>query len=89
MTDTPRRPQWWLMGVAAVLAALFLYESIGTMGVAALSVAAIVGYAVYRLRRGRSRTKGPMVRCLTCGETLPSTARQCKYCGSASWTVIN
>jgi len=89
MTDTPRRPQWWLMGVAAVLAALFLYESVGLTAAAGLCAVSIAGLAVYRFLRARNPAKAPSVRCLTCGEILPSTARQCKYCGSASWTVKN
>src|SRR5580698_3671410 len=35
MTD---RPRWWLMAVAALMAAIFLYESVGLVGVALLVV---------------------------------------------------
>jgi hypothetical protein len=82
---TERR--WWLIGVAAVTAAIFLYQSIGTVGTLVLVAGFLAGFAGYRLYRSRNPAKPPAVRCLTCGETLSSTARQCKYCGSARWTV--
>jgi uncharacterized OB-fold protein len=75
------------MTVAALVAAIFLYQFIGLMGAAvlvALTIAGMVGYRFYRSRRPARRAG---VRCLTCGETLASTARECKYCGSARWTV--
>lgn len=84
MSDTP---QWWRMIVAALVAAIFLYQFIGLIGAVVLvagMIAGMVGYRSYRARRP-ARTAG--VRCLTCGETLASTARECKYCGSARWTV--
>ncbi len=84
MTD---RPRWWLMGVAALMAAIFVYQSIGLVGTIVLvagTAASLAGYRLYRSRHARGATA---VRCLTCGETLASTARQCKYCGSARWTV--
>jgi 4-amino-4-deoxy-L-arabinose transferase-like glycosyltransferase len=84
MTD---RPRWWLIGVAALLAVVFLYESIGSTGAMVLFVVALAGFAGYRFYRARNPGKGHSVRCLTCGETLSPTARQCKYCGSARWTV--
>jgi hypothetical protein len=84
MTDGPR---WWLIGVAALMAAIFTYQSIGTVGAAVLAVGAVAGFAGYRFYRSRKSAKGASVRCLTCGETLASTARECKYCGSARWTV--
>jgi len=84
MTD---RPRWWLIGVAALLAVVFLYESIGMAGAIALAVGSIAALAVYRFYRSRKPAKPAAIRCLTCGETLPATARQCKYCGSTRWTV--
>jgi hypothetical protein len=84
MTD---RPRWWLMGVAALMAAIFLYESVGLVGAMALLVGTIAGSIGYRFYRSHRAGKAVGVRCLTCGETLPSTARECKYCGSARWTV--
>jgi hypothetical protein len=83
------RPQWWLIGVAAVLAAFFLYQSIGLAASVGLCLAALVGPPIYRFLRARNPAKGPTVRCLICGEALPNTARQCKHCGGASWTVKN
>jgi len=84
MTDKPR---WWLIGVAALMAAIFLYQSIGPVGVIVLAAGSLAGCAVYRFYRARNPAKAPAVRCLTCGETLSSTARACKYCGSARWTI--
>lgn len=81
------KPRWWLICVAALMAAIFLYQSIGPAGSIALVVGTIVSFAGYRLHRSRNPTQAAAVRCLTCGETLPSTARACKYCGSARWTV--
>ena len=75
------------MGVATLMAAIFLYESIGLVGAAVLVVAAIAAFAIHRFYRSRHPAKAPGVRCLSCGETLVSTARECKYCGSARWTV--
>jgi hypothetical protein len=84
MTD---RPRWWLIGVATVVAAIFLYQSIGLTGEIVLVAGVTVGFAAHRFYRSRNPEKPPAVRCLTCGETLSSTARNCKYCGSARWTV--
>ena len=57
--------------------------------VAAAGLGAICGAAVlgYRFYRARNPPKRPAVYCLRCGEQLSPTARQCKYCGSASWTM--
>jgi predicted membrane channel-forming protein YqfA (hemolysin III family) len=75
------------MGVAALMAAIFLYQSIGRAGAIMLTVGALAGLAGFRFYRSRNPNKATSVRCLTCGETLSSTARECKYCGSARWTV--
>jgi hypothetical protein len=75
------------MGVAALMAAIFLYESIGVVGAVVLVVGFVVVAVGWRAYRRRMPAKAPAVRCLTCGETLASTARECKYCGSARWTV--
>jgi len=84
MTEKPR---WWLIGVAALMAAIFLYQSIGAAGALALCLGLPAGLGVYRFYRSRNPARAPAVRCLTCGEALSSTARECKYCGSARWTV--
>jgi hypothetical protein len=84
MTDKPR---WWLIGVAALMAAIFLSQSIGLEAFLLLGLGALAGFAGYRFYRSRNPAKAPAVRCLVCGETLASTARECKYCGSARWTV--
>lgn len=84
MTD---RRRWWLMVVAALTAAIFLYQSIGLPGAMVLLVGSVAGLAGYRWYGSRNPPKAAAVRCLTCGETLASTARECKYCGSARWTL--
>jgi hypothetical protein len=75
------------MGVAALMAAIFTYESIGLVGAIVLCVGSLAGFMGYRWYRGRNPAQAAAVRCLTCGETLASTARECKYCGSARWTI--
>ena len=79
--------RYWLIGVAALMAAIFLYDSIGPEGVMVLAGGALVGFAGHRFWRSRNRAGGSGVRCLTCGEMLAATARSCKHCGSARWTV--
>ena len=81
------RPRWWLIGVAALMAAIFLYQSIGLAGAIVLVVGLAAGFAGYRFYRSRHAAKSGVVRCLTCGETLAPTARACKYCGGTRWTV--
>ena len=66
------------------MAAIFLYESVGLVGAGLLVVGFAVGTVGWRVLR---RRKVAGVKCLTCGESLASTARECKYCGSARWTV--
>lgn len=81
--------RWWLIAVAALMAILMVAGSIGleaSVGLAAAIGAGILGYRLYRARRPK---KGPTVYCLGCGKVLPSTARQCKFCGSASWSWKN
>jgi hypothetical protein len=87
MTDMPRRAPWWLIALAAFMAFLFLAENIGEVPAAALCAVSLAGFLGYRFFRGRRPARAPSNRCLTCGETLSATARQCQYCGSASWTV--
>jgi hypothetical protein len=81
------KPRWWLMGVAVLMAAIFLYQMIGLAGSIVLVAGALLVYAAYRFYRSRHPGKSGVVRCLTCGETLAPTARGCKYCGSTRWTV--
>ena len=75
------------MAVAVLMAAIFLYESIGLTGALLLVAGFVVGTIGWRLYRKRVPVKATPVRCLSCGEALASTARSCKYCGSARWTV--
>lgn len=77
----------WLVAVAALMAALYLYQNVGLEGALLLAGGFAVGTVAWRLSRRRVPVKGPGVRCLSCGEALAETARSCKYCGSARWTV--
>ena len=75
------RTRWWLVAVAAVVAAVIVIETIGfrtALLLGAVALAAVYGYRFLK-RRGP-----PGVYCLKCGEQLPSTARHCDYCGSAA-----
>jgi hypothetical protein len=81
--DQKRKPQWWLIGVAALLAGLMLRDSFGSWaagGLVAVSIAAVAGYEWSR------RAKHDAPRCLKCGEALAIGAHRCDSCGSASWT---
>jgi hypothetical protein len=75
----------WLAAVAVLLAVLMVAGSIGLEAGVCLAAAAGAGVLGYRFLRARGPARGPVVYCLRCGETLPSTARQCRSCGSASW----
>jgi hypothetical protein len=81
--------RWWLIGVATVLAALMVAQSIGWLWGAILSVSIATGAVAYRAYRQRNPEKGPVLYCLKCGQTLKATARQCDSCGSASWSWKN
>jgi Flp pilus assembly protein TadB len=83
------RKRWWLVAVAALLAMLMVAGSIGLVAGACLAAAIGVGVLGHRLYRARHPARGPVVYCLRCGQTLPSTARQCRFCGSASWSMKN
>jgi hypothetical protein len=54
MTD---RPRWWLIGVAAFMAALFLYQTIGLTGEIVLVVGFAAGSVGYRIYRSRLRAR--------------------------------
>jgi hypothetical protein len=82
----PSRRQWWLIGVAALLAGIFLRDAFGSwaaVGLVAVAIAALAGYHWSRNKKASS------LRCLKCGEALNPSARQCDFCGSASWTWKN
>jgi hypothetical protein len=81
--------RWWLIGVAALLAILMVADSIGLEAGAWLAAAIGAGALGHRWYRARRGAPGPVVYCLRCGETLAPTARQCKSCGSASWSMKN
>ncbi len=77
------QPRLWVIVIAGLLAFMLLYGAVGPRAAVGLIAAAAVGWFLYQSMRSRTQ-RG--VRCLRCGEILPATARQCKYCGSASWT---
>ncbi len=81
--------RWWLVAMAGLMAALMVAGSVGLEAGAYLAAAAGALALGYRFLRARHPAKGPVVYCLGCGETLPSTARQCTVCGSASWSMKN
>jgi energy-coupling factor transporter transmembrane protein EcfT len=54
MTEKPR---WWLIVVAALMAAIFLYQNIGLMGEIVLIAGIAVGSVGYRIYRSRQRAR--------------------------------
>ena len=83
MTD---RPRWWLILVAAAMVSIFVYESLGATGTLLLFAGLVASLGAARWYRQRSSAR---VYCPVCGETLASTARECRHCGSARWPVEN
>jgi hypothetical protein len=79
--------QWWLIAVAALVAAVMLLQSVGPEAAGVLVVLTAAGILAGRRYRARNPPKPPTVYCMKCGEALSATARGCKYCGSASWTL--
>jgi ribosomal protein L40E len=86
MDDSPRKQQWWLIATAGVLAVLMLYYYTGSWMVVALSFAALGAFVVYQTTRARRPASHS---CVRCGAEMNPNARQCKSCGSASWTIRN
>jgi len=89
MISAPRRMPAWAIAVVALLAALVLYNEVGPVYAAGLLVISAACFSGYRYYRSPHPREPVGIRCLKCGETLPSTARRCDYCGSASWTYRN
>jgi len=85
----PRYTPVWVIAVAAILTGLILFEAVGPVYGIALFVVAIAGYFAIRHYRERHPPEPPGIRCLKCGQFLPATARNCDFCGSASWTYRN
>jgi hypothetical protein len=89
-----RRPRWWAW-VAGLLAVIFMLYETGSWILTALCFTAIAGLVIYhssgRGRRGGSRGKTTTAAryCLKCGEALNPNARDCRACGSASWSFKN
>ena len=77
----------WMVLIAALLAALMLIQTVGLEAASGLVVATILGVIAYRYYRKRNPPKPPENYCLKCGAILPFTARSCRQCGSASWSV--
>jgi hypothetical protein len=80
----------WIILIAALLAALMLIQSVGIEAAAALVVAMIIGTIAWRWYRQRHPAPPPALPehcCLRCGANLPITARSCRQCGSAAWSV--
>lgn len=86
MDDGPLKPQPWLIATAAVVAVLTLFYFTGSWIAVALfflALAVLVFLSKRRARKAASHT------CLRCGALLNPNARECRACGSASWTVRN
>jgi hypothetical protein len=84
MEDSPRRPRWWLIFTAAVLAVLTLYYYTGSWVIVVLFFAVFGVFVAYQ----KTRTSKPSSHtCLRCGAKLNPNARECRSCGSASWTI--
>jgi hypothetical protein len=86
-----RRPRWWAW-VAGLLAVIFMLYETGSWILTGLCFAALAGLVIYHSSgRGRaSRGKTAAARyCLKCGEALNPNARECRACGSASWSFKN
>jgi ribosomal protein L40E len=77
----------WFVLIAALLAALMLIQSVGIEAAVGLVVITIVGMFAWRWYRSRHPPKAPENFCLKCGAKLPMTARSCRECGSAAWSV--
>ena len=84
MDDTPRKPRWWLIATAAVLAVLTLYYYTGSWPVVIVFFACFGIFVAFQSARGRKQS---LHACVRCGARLNPNARQCDSCGSASWTV--
>jgi len=72
--------------VAGLLAVVFIYYETGSWIIVGLVAAAIAAFEIFRSLR---RPKPASVQCLKCGASLNPNARECRSCGSASWTPKN
>lgn len=83
MEDSPRQ-KWWLIATAAIVALLTLFYYTGSWLMVAIFLAVIGAFvAIERLRAAKPASN----LCLRCGAPLNPNARQCRDCGSASWTA--
>ena len=81
--EESRKPKWWTIATAGVLALLTLYYYTGSWVMVVLFLAAIGVFVGFQSIRA---AKTPSNVCLRCGERMNRNARQCSACGSASWT---
>ena len=86
--DGERRTQWWVILIAAVLAALMLLYSTESWAGFGFCIAAIAIFWIWQRSRA-TKPAATSICCAKCGEKLNPNARQCASCGSASWTYIN
>ena len=95
-TDDPgeedlRKPRWWAW-VAGLHATIFMLYETGSWILTALCFAALAGLVIYqssgRARHSESRRSAAKY-CLKCGAELNPNARECRSCGSASWSFKN
>ncbi len=84
MDSSLSKPRWWLIATAAILAVLTLYYFTGSWVIVALFFALLAMLLGYQAKRtGKSRSHA----CVRCGAALNRNARECRSCGSASWTI--
>jgi hypothetical protein len=86
MDHSGRKPRWWLIITAAILAVLTLYYYTGSWLIVTLFFVAFGTFVAYQKTR---TAKPPSHACVRCGARLNPNARQCNSCGSASWTIRN
>ena len=82
--DAVPRKKWWLIPIAGVLAVMMLYYYTGSWVAVGVFVAAIGAFVIYQATRSAKISSHT---CVRCGAALNPNARECKFCGSASWTV--
>ncbi len=87
MMDDLRSPRWWIW-VAAVLAILLLFYETGSWILTAILFGGFGAFVIYQTR-SHEKPKAPAMYCLKCGAKLNANARECRACGSASWSYKN
>jgi ribosomal protein L40E len=87
MMDDLRTPRWWIW-VAAVLAILLLFYETGSWVLTAILFLGFGAFVIYQTR-SHQKPNAPAMYCLRCNAKLNPNARECRACGSASWSYKN